>query len=103
MVFRFSSLDLSIQQHFRWVQLRTDMEPMRGLLQRHLYRQLVHNHSGKMPAYDDAVYKAVAWAVCVWQRLNDGLDKLGLSGLVFGPSYFLSCPIEANKSKAILR
>lgn len=42
--------DLLVQQHFRWVQLRWDGEPMQGLLQRFLRRKVVnkvtnHRHS----------------------------------------------------------
>ena len=33
--------DLLVQQHFRWVQLRWDSEPMQGLLQRSLRRKVV--------------------------------------------------------------
>lgn len=34
--------DLPVQQHFRWVQLRWDGEPMQGLLQRFLRRKVVN-------------------------------------------------------------
>lgn len=34
--------DLLVQQHFRWVQLRWDGEPMRGLLQRILRRKVIN-------------------------------------------------------------
>lgn len=34
--------DLLVQQHFRWVQLRWDGEPMQGLLQRVLRRKVVN-------------------------------------------------------------
>ena len=34
--------DLLVQQHFRWVQLRWDSEPMQGLLQRFLRRKVVN-------------------------------------------------------------
>ena len=34
--------DLLVQQHFRWVQLRWDAEPMQGLLQRFLRRKVVN-------------------------------------------------------------
>lgn len=33
--------DLLVQQHFRWVQLRWDCEPIQGLLQRFLRRKVV--------------------------------------------------------------
>lgn len=34
--------DLLVQQHFRWVQLRWDCEPIQGLLQRFLRRKVVN-------------------------------------------------------------
>jgi hypothetical protein len=43
-----------------------------------------------LPASDTTIFRAVEWVVCVWQRLNDGLGKLGLPDVVFGPYQFLS-------------
>ena len=101
--YRSTGLELSIQQRFRWVHFRIDTEPMKGLLARHLFRRLMTRYDGQLPPPDDAVYRAVEWVICVWQRLNDGLGKLGLPELVFGPSHFLSCPVEVGKPKSILR
>ncbi len=98
---RSTGLELAVQQRFRWVHFRNDIEPTRNLLHRHLFRKLVHRNGGRLPPSDDAVYRAVEWVICVWQRLNDGLSKLGLPDLVFGPGHFLNCPIEMNKAKAI--
>ncbi|XP_013406076.1 cortactin-binding protein 2-like [Lingula anatina] len=100
---RCASLDLTVQQRFRWVNCRIDTEPVRGLLSRQLYRRLISKYGGRLPPSDDPVYRAVEWVICVWQRLNDGLGKLGLPELVFGPSHFLVCPIEVNQPKNILR
>ncbi|XP_077865899.1 cortactin-binding protein 2-like, partial [Saccoglossus kowalevskii] len=100
---RSTGLDLSVQQKFRWVNLKCDNEPVRGLLQRHLRRRLIHKYGGKQPPTADPVYKAVEWIGGVWQRLNACLTKLGLSELVLGPRHFFACPIEVNKPKAILR
>ena len=96
-------MDLSIQQWFRWVQFRNDLEPIRSLLQRHLQRRLQHKYGGQLPASDNSVFRAIEWVICVWLRLNEGLSKLGLSDIMFGPSHFLACPVEVNKPKAILR
>ena len=96
-------MELSIQQHFRWVHLRNEVEPMKGLLQRHLYRKLLHRHGGHIPPADGSVHRAVEWVICVWQRLNEGLAKLGLSDIILGPAPFLSCPIEVGKPKSILK
>ena len=100
---RRTGVELSIQQQFRWVHLRNDTEPTRGLLQRHLFRRLLHAHGGHLPSTDNAVFKAVEWVVCVWQRINEGLVKLGLADMLCGPAPFLGCPIEASKPKAILK
>ena len=40
--------DLLVQQHFRWVQLRWDGEPMQGLLQRFLRRKVVNKVTDHM-------------------------------------------------------
>ncbi|XP_077987160.1 cortactin-binding protein 2-like isoform X2 [Glandiceps talaboti] len=100
---RSTGLDLSAQQRFRWVHLKCDSEPVRGLLQRYLRRRLIHKYRGKLPTASDPVYKAVEWICGVWHRLNACLAKLGLSELVLGPRHFFACPIEVNKPKAILR
>ncbi|XP_066285066.1 cortactin-binding protein 2-like isoform X2 [Branchiostoma lanceolatum] len=100
---RSPGLDLSVQQRFRWVHLKCDSEPVKGLLQRHLRRRLISAHGGQLPSTDDQVYKAVEWVAAVWQRLNACLAKLGLPDLVLGPRHFFTCPIEATKVKAILR
>ncbi|KAK3579051.1 hypothetical protein CHS0354_029909 [Potamilus streckersoni] len=98
---RSTGLDLSIQQRFRWVHFRIDIEPMRNFLARWLLRQLIHINGGCVPEPDSQLFKAVEWLVCIWQRLNDGLTKLGLPDVVFGPEIFLSCPIDAKRSVAI--
>ncbi|KAG7455791.1 hypothetical protein MATL_G00244710 [Megalops atlanticus] len=74
--------ELLLQQHFRWVQLRWEAEPVAGLLTRHLRRKLVHKDSGL-----DLL--CVAAAVCpacpVWMRM------------------FLSCPLTPDQPQAVLR
>ena len=47
------------------------------------------------------MFRAVEWVLCVWQRLNDGLGKLGIPDVVFGPCQFLSCPIESKDPNVI--
>ena len=39
--------------------------------------------------------------MCVWQRLNDGLGKLGLPDVVFGPDLFFPCPLESQDDHSI--
>lgn len=42
---RLQGSELRLQQHFRWVTLRWDQEPLHGLLGRHLRRKLLHKVS----------------------------------------------------------
>ena len=101
---RYVCLEPAVQQRFHWVHFRNDQEPIRGLLQRHLYRQLVHSHSGVAPPSDNPVFRVVEWVICVWLRLNEGVHKLGLAdGIRFGPTHLMSCPVEENNPQAILR
>lgn len=47
--------DLLVQQHFRWVQLRWDCEPIQGLLQRFLRRKVMNkvtNRSCHLPRWE---------------------------------------------------
>ena len=55
---RFTGLPLSVQQMFRWVHFRTDQEPLRTLLHRHLYRRLVHKYKGMVLPHEDMVRNA---------------------------------------------
>lgn len=98
---RSTGLDLSIQQRFRWVHFRIDAEPVRNLLARHFLRRLVHTYNGQLPSVDDPVFKVMEWIICVWQRLNDGLGKLGLPDVVFGPDVFFPCPLESQDDHSI--
>ncbi|GFR71376.1 cortactin-binding protein 2 [Elysia marginata] len=121
---RSLGVDLSILPRFRWVQFRLDTEPLRGLLARHFLRRLCNLYSGGLPssgpAEEDgadllgrvklnvkegsgpAVLRTVEWIVCVWQRLNDSLLKLGLPEVVLGPCTFFRCPLERRDPTIIL-
>ena len=48
------------------------------------------------------IVQVVEWVVCVWQRLNYGISKLGLPDLVFGPDIFLPCPLETGSADNVL-
>lgn len=43
---RLQGSELRLQQHFRWVTLRWDQEPLHGLLGRHLCRKVLRKVSG---------------------------------------------------------
>uniref|UniRef100_K1RGY9 Cortactin-binding protein 2 n=1 Tax=Magallana gigas TaxID=29159 RepID=K1RGY9_MAGGI len=96
-----TGLDLSIQQRFRWVHFRIDLEPIRNFLARYFLRKFLHVGGGHLPSPDTLVFRAVEWVLCVWQRLNDGLGKLGIPDVVFGPCQFLDCPIESKDPHVI--
>ena len=48
------------------------------------------------------IFQVVEWLLCVWQRLNDGVGKLGLPDVVFGPDMFMPCPIESRDARIVL-
>nr|Q2IBF8.1 RecName: Full=Cortactin-binding protein 2; Short=CortBP2 [Eulemur macaco macaco]ABC87445.1 cortactin-binding protein 2 [Eulemur macaco macaco] len=95
--------DLLVQQHFRWVQLRWDGEPMQGLLQRFLRRKLVNKFRGQMPSPCDPVCKTIAWALSVWRQLNSCLARLGTPEALLGPKYFLPCPVVPGHAQATVK
>ncbi|GFN74968.1 cortactin-binding protein 2 [Plakobranchus ocellatus] len=120
---RSLGVDLSILPRFRWVQFRLDTEPLKGLLARHFLRRLCNLYSGSLPVTNSAedegmdqgkttsvtkegsgpvVLRVVEWVVCVWQRLNDSLLKLGLPEVVVGPCTFFRCPLERRDPSLIL-
>ncbi|XP_040115806.1 cortactin-binding protein 2 [Oryx dammah] len=95
--------DLLVQQHFRWVQLRWDSEPMQGLLQRFLRRKVVNKFRGQVPSPCDPVCKTVDWALAVWRQLNSCLARLGTPEALLGPKYFLSCPVIPGHAQATVK
>ncbi|XP_005097412.1 cortactin-binding protein 2 [Aplysia californica] len=99
---RSLGVDLSILPRFRWVQFRLDTEPLRGLLARHFLRRIFNMFHGRLPPPDEPILRAIEWVVCVWQRLNDSLNKLGLPEVIMGPCTFFKCPLEKQDHKLIL-
>ncbi|XP_047416186.1 cortactin-binding protein 2 isoform X3 [Sciurus carolinensis] len=95
--------DLLVQQHFRWVQLRWDCEPMQGLLQRFLRRKVMNKFRGQVPSPCDPVCKTVDWALSVWRQLNSCLARLGTPEALLGPKYFLSCPVVPGHAQATVK
>ncbi|XP_078273552.1 cortactin-binding protein 2 isoform X1 [Rhinoraja longicauda] len=100
---RLQSSDLMVQQHFRWVQLRWDAEPISNLLQRFLKRQIIHKFQGQLPPPTDPVRKAVQWVCTVWYQLNSYLSRLGTPEALMGPRHFFSCPIIPGQVQPIIR
>ena len=99
---RSVGVDLSILPRFRWVQFRIDAEPLKGLLARHFLRRIFNIFHGQLPTQEEPLLRAIEWIVCVWQRLNDSLIKLGLPEVIIGPCSFFKCPLEKRDPKLIL-
>ncbi|KAJ8261946.1 hypothetical protein GJAV_G00160300 [Gymnothorax javanicus] len=95
--------ELLLQQHFRWVQLRWDSEPIAGLLTRHLRRKLVHKMKGQVPARSDVLWRTMAWVCSVWQQLNSCVSRLGTPEALMGPQMFLSCPVIPGQTQAVVK
>ncbi|XP_015419254.1 PREDICTED: LOW QUALITY PROTEIN: cortactin-binding protein 2 [Myotis davidii] len=95
--------NLLVQQHFRWVQLRWDGEPMQGLLQRSLRRKVVNKLRGWVPSPCDPMCKTVDWALAVWHQLNSCLARLGTPEALLGPKYFLSCPVVPGHAQVTVK
>uniref|UniRef100_A0A8D2Q6F3 Cortactin-binding protein 2 n=1 Tax=Varanus komodoensis TaxID=61221 RepID=A0A8D2Q6F3_VARKO len=100
---RLQGSDLMVQQHFLWVQLRWDGEPIHGLLQRFLRRKLLSKFKGKMPPPCDPMCKIVQWILAVWHQLNSCLSRLGAPEALVGPKHFLSCPVVPGHSHTTVK
>ncbi|XP_014897790.1 cortactin-binding protein 2 isoform X1 [Poecilia latipinna] len=100
---RLQGSELRLQQHFRWVMLRWDQEPLYGLLGRHLRRKLLHKVGSAAWSADGLMERSVQWMSQVWQQLNACLSRLGTHEALLGPQLFLSCPVVANNTQPIVR
>ncbi|XP_010737461.3 cortactin-binding protein 2 [Larimichthys crocea] len=100
---RLQGSELRLQQHFRWVTLRWDQEPLHGLLGRHLRRKLLHKMGTGVWSPDGVMERSVLWVSQVWQQLNACLSRLGTHEALLGPQLFLSCPVVQNNTQAIVR
>ncbi|XP_029697563.1 cortactin-binding protein 2 [Takifugu rubripes] len=100
---RLQGSELRLQQHFRWVTLRWDQEPLHGLLGRQLRRKLLHKVGSGVWTPDGLMERSVLWVSQVWQQLNACLSRLGTHEALLGPQLFLSCPVVSNNTQAIVR
>uniref|UniRef100_A0A1A8HKL0 Cortactin-binding protein 2 n=1 Tax=Nothobranchius korthausae TaxID=1143690 RepID=A0A1A8HKL0_9TELE len=100
---RLQGAELRLQQHFRWVSLRWDQEPLHGLLGRHLRRKLLHKMGTGAWSPDGLMERSVLWIDQVWQQLNACLSRLGTHEALLGPQLFLSCPVVLNNTQATVR
>ncbi|XP_066447915.1 cortactin-binding protein 2 [Eleutherodactylus coqui] len=90
---RLQGSELLVQQHFRWVQLRWDGEPMHNLLHKVLKRKVLQKFKGKMPLSSDPLCRGTDWIYMVWHQLNSCLSHLGTPEALIGPQPFMTCPI----------
>ncbi|XP_070611563.1 cortactin-binding protein 2 isoform X2 [Erythrolamprus reginae] len=100
---RLQGSDLMVQQHFLWVQLRWDGEPIHGLLRKFLRRKVLNKFRGQMPPPCDPVCRMVEWTLTVWDQLNSCLSRLGAPEALIGPRHFLSCPVMPGHSHATIK
>ncbi|KAJ3596761.1 hypothetical protein NHX12_003162 [Muraenolepis orangiensis] len=92
--------ELRLQQHFRWVTLRWEQEPLHGLLGRHLRRKLLHKVGTGQWAPEGHMERWVLWVCQVWQQLNACVSRLGCPEALLGPQLFLSCPLVPHTPQA---
>uniref|UniRef100_A0A8C4ZZ69 Cortactin-binding protein 2 n=1 Tax=Gadus morhua TaxID=8049 RepID=A0A8C4ZZ69_GADMO len=92
--------ELRLQQHFRWVTLRWEQEPLHGLLGRHLRRKLLHKVGTGLWAPAGLMERSVLWVCQVWQQLNACVSRLGCPEALLGPQLFLSCPLVPHTPQA---
>ncbi|CAJ1056086.1 cortactin-binding protein 2 [Xyrichtys novacula] len=100
---RLQGSELRLQQHFRWVTLRWDQEPLHGMLGRHLRRKLLHKTGMEVWSPESVTEQSVLWVTQVWQQLNACLSRLGTHEALLGPQLFLSCPVVQNNTVAVVR
>ncbi|KAM8892731.1 cortactin-binding protein 2 isoform 2-T2 [Spinachia spinachia] len=100
---RLQGSELRLQQHFRWVTLRWDQEPLHGLLGRHLRRKLLHKMGTGVWPPEGAAQRCASWVSLVWQQLNACLSRLGTHEALLGPQLFLSCPVAPDNAQAVVR
>ncbi|KAM3870407.1 cortactin-binding protein 2 [Diretmus argenteus] len=100
---RLQGSELRLQQHFRWVTLRWDQEPLHGLLGRQLRRKLLHKTGTGVWAPEGVMERSVLWVSQVWQQLNACLSRLGTHEALLGPRLFLSCPVVLDNTQAIVK
>ncbi|KAK1887379.1 Cortactin-binding protein 2, partial [Dissostichus eleginoides] len=100
---RLQGPELRLQQHFRWVTLRWDQEPLQGMLGRHLRRKLIHKTGSCLSSPSSPLQSSVLWVRDVWQQLNACLSRLGTPEALIGPQLFLSCPVLPGNTQAVIR
>eukprot|EP00057_Strongylocentrotus_purpuratus_P031599 XP_785098.3 PREDICTED: cortactin-binding protein 2 isoform X1 [Strongylocentrotus purpuratus] len=96
--------DLTVQQHFRWIRVDWEQEPYRSILPRYLFRRLIHEKDGWIPASpSDETLRVLTWMSGIWKRLNEALTRLSMPEFSTGPKQFFACPINGDAVGSVLR
>ncbi|KAJ8269277.1 hypothetical protein COCON_G00118840 [Conger conger] len=93
-----SSANLELHHNFRWVLCANHTEPVKGFLGRFLRRKLVETEMVRSTRSNELV-KVVDWIPKTWQHINGFLEAHSSSDVTIGPRLFLSCPLDAERSR----
>ena len=89
--------NLQLHHNFRFVQLTTHTEPLKGLVSRCL-RQRLLNIETKTRTLDGEMAAAVDWVARIHLHLNRILETHASGDAILAPSYFMDCPIGHDES-----
>lgn len=78
---RLQGSDLIVQQHFLWVQLRCDGEPIHGLLQRFLQRKILSKVGTCMFEFEHTGYHKGCSTLFVGQGNEEDLEIAASSSI----------------------
>ena len=84
--------NLQLHHNFRFVQLTTHTEPLRGLVGRFL-RQKLLNIETKTRMLDGEMAAAVDWVARIHLHLNRILESHASGDAILAPAHFMTCPI----------
>lgn len=84
--------NLQLHYNFRFVQLTTHAEPLKGMVGRYL-RQRLLNIETKTRMMDGEMSAAVDWVARIHLHLNRFLEAHASGEAILAPSYFMDCPI----------
>jgi neuron navigator 2 len=89
-----ASTNLQLRHNFRWILCANHMEPVRGLLGRHLRRKLLAVEAETRTHNGDSA-RIVEWMAHVAAGLNKFLESHAGPEATLGPATFMACPLEA--------
>ena len=83
-----SNADLQLRQSFRWVLLSPSLEPVSGLLTRHLRHDLTQLPREGGVEKTEALRRVMEWLPGVWEHVNKALSQSACIGQL---SYLMQC------------